>query len=202
MNNRINSNNLFMLCGSHKFWKHKYNQLYTVNVATNIRTNIRITDINKNDNTINHDPGMLPTQSDWWDVGDLAVTLLLNKYKIPNWMIKKYSNLSPFITSKYNSIIFRTGGHLIRDKKVTNRCDAILFNTYNNTTSNAHGYHINCLPNLPTKRYNCESVYSEINGLVVVGGSGVDKQQIKKVDQLKLSDNDVNTTGGINIHIQ
>ncbi len=28
---RISQDNIWILCGSHKFWKHKYNQLFTVN---------------------------------------------------------------------------------------------------------------------------------------------------------------------------
>ena len=56
------------------------------------------------------------------------------------------------------------------------------------------GYKLNCFPNLPTKRYNCECVYSQRNGLIVVGGSGVDKNQINNVNQLKIRDEDVNIT--------
>ena len=34
---RIGRDNIWVLCGSHKFWKHKYNQLYTVNLRNECR---------------------------------------------------------------------------------------------------------------------------------------------------------------------
>merc|ERR1712154_442050 len=113
-------------------------------------------------------------------------------------------------------IIFRCGGHLIRDKKVTSRCDAILLDNHyvapsNDSSLNAMhssnaipmqqliGYKLNCFPNLPTKRYNCECAYSQRNGLIVVGGSGVDKNQINYVNQLKIRDQDVNISYNHNL---
>jgi len=234
MNNisRIGADNIWVLCGSHKFWKHKYNQLFTVNLQNELKTQIRIYDISKvannsgvhtNTNTSSDStPGggassssstqsiYDPTQSDSWDVGDLGVSHISNKFNIPVWLMKKYPNLDVFNRNRFNSIIFRCGGHLIRDKKVTSRCDAILLDNHyqknsgssssNSSTNNAIpmqqliGYKLNCFPNLPSKRYNCECVYSQRHGLIVVGGSGVDKNQINYVNQLKIRDQDVNIT--------
>merc|ERR1719242_1591945 len=134
--------------------------------------------------------------------------MINNSFSVPVWLMKKYPNLDVFNKDRYNSIIFRCGGHLIRDKKVTSRCDAILLDNhyqsginYRGTTANNNGaipmqqligYKLNCFPNLPTKRYNCECVYSQRHGLIVVGGSGVDKNQINNVNQLKIRDEDVN----------
>ena len=148
------------------------------------------------------------TQSDLWDVGDLGVAHVDNDFVLPMWLQKKYPNLDVFNRHRYNSIIFRCGGHLIRDKKVTARCDAILLdNHYLDDTITAHatansavpmqqlvGYQLTCFPDLPSKRYNCECVYSERHGLVVVGGSGVDKNQINLVHQLRIRDQDVRIT--------
>ena len=42
-----------MLCGLHKFWKHKYNQLYTVNLQNELKTQVRIYDISRVSNNNN-----------------------------------------------------------------------------------------------------------------------------------------------------
>ena len=133
---RISGDNIWVLCGSHKFWKHKYNQLYTVNLRNECRTAIRIYDIsrvsnncnihtttpngNVSANATNGSESSIydPTQSDSWDVGDLGVAHVNNTFSLPVWLMKKYPNLDVFNRDRYNSIIFRCGGHLIRDKKV------------------------------------------------------------------------------------
>ena len=108
------------------------------------------------------------TQSDSWDVGDLGVVHVANDFVLPVWLQKKYPNLDVFNRHRYDSIIFRCGGHLIRDKKVTARCDAILLDDhYLDHTATAHstansavpmqqlvGYQLSCFPDLPSKRYS------------------------------------------------
>eukprot|EP00485_Elphidium_margaritaceum_P012634 CAMPEP_0202698716 /NCGR_PEP_ID=MMETSP1385-20130828/11954_1 /ASSEMBLY_ACC=CAM_ASM_000861 /TAXON_ID=933848 /ORGANISM="Elphidium margaritaceum" /LENGTH=982 /DNA_ID=CAMNT_0049355483 /DNA_START=35 /DNA_END=2980 /DNA_ORIENTATION=- len=230
---RINDDdcNIWMLCGSHKFWKHKYNQLFTVNLQNEQRTQIRIYDLDKighaasvTSNVTSNGGGSGsgtsasaaaydPTQTDLWDVGDLGVAHVSNRFEMPVWMMKKYPHLDTFNRQRFDSIIFRVGGHLIRDKKVTNRCDAILLDNHFVPSSHSvfaaqhhsvsqsaipmrtlTGYKLDCFPVLPTKRYNCECVYSLRHGLIVVGGSGIDKNQINLVNQLKISDADVRIT--------
>ncbi len=38
---RISDDNIWILCGSYKFWKHKYNQLFTVNLQNECHTQKR-----------------------------------------------------------------------------------------------------------------------------------------------------------------
>ena len=47
---RIGPDNIWILCGSHKFWKYKYNQLYTVNLQNELKTQVRIYDISRASN--------------------------------------------------------------------------------------------------------------------------------------------------------
>ncbi len=82
--------------------------VFTVNLQNKCRAQIRIYDIsrlsNNKSNSTNTDKSNAttdsggnsvydPTQSDLWDVGDLDVVHINNKFNIPIWLQKKYPNL-------------------------------------------------------------------------------------------------------------